>query len=825
MANGVEFTASGDTGEGDLSGLFTGLDARNPDQLFLRLDPESAYPVYGDDSTFEETAPTSGRLYLKLAKDGNHLLWGNFSHAIQGTDYLRSERTLYGLQGKWASQAQTDAGKPKAQVDVYAASPDNLPQRDVFGATGGTVYFLQRQDISVGSEVLSIELRDPVTGRVLSSQPLVYGKDYDINYFQGVVTLTTPLASSAGLTGATPPAVNLVAQYEYAPSGFAVTGQNYGGRAEAQLAPNLRFGITAQVEKTGTANQTAMGVDATYDLGDASYVRVELAQSDGPGFGSSFSSNAGLTVTNGAVTAGSGRAGKFETRLTFSDFGGQTDGYVSAYAEAREAGFSSLDYQVPSDETLWGVATVLMPSEALQVSLAYDAYDNSAGDRRHEGRLEAHFEPVGNWAYQLGLTHSDQLGATGNGTRTDIDARITHHFADDSNLYVFGQYTLQETGLGRDDRFGIGGETPIGETGWAFEGQVSDGSSGLGAMALVSQKSQTGDSTYFGYELDPNRTLAGSPVGARDQGKFIFGGRRQVSPSLSTWGENSYDLFGQRKSLTSAYGVDYAPQEALRYSASFELGDVIDPVSGNYRRTGVSAGVTYQQDERWSARARLGYRLDEDAGGDATTWALTARARYKPNETERLSFNLEAVDTTSSLTAVTAGRLVDASLGYARRPVADDQLNLLFKYRYLYDMFGQTIDGSATTGPRQISHVLSVDGEYDLSRSWTIGGKLGYRLSSVSPSLGSPFARNDAWLAVASARYHIVHKWDGLLEARALGAVQAQTTDFGLLGAVYRHVNNNAKIGVGYNFGRFSDDLTDLTHDDQGLFVNFVAKF
>ena len=64
-----------------------------------------------------------------------------------------------------------------------------------------------------------------------------------------------------------------------------------------------------------------------------------------------------------------------------------------------------------------------------------------------------------------------------------------------------------------------------------------------------------------------------------------------------------------------------------------------------------------------------------------------------------------------------------------------------------------------------------------------------------------------------------------MLEARALGAVQAQTTDFGLLGAVYRHVNNNAKIGVGYNFGRFSDDLTDLTHDDQGLFVNFVAKF
>jgi hypothetical protein len=30
---------------------------------------------------------------------------------------------------------------------------------------------------------------------------------------------------------------------------------------------------------------------------------------------------------------------------------------------------------------------------------------------------------------------------------------------------------------------------------------------------------------------------------------------------------------------------------------------------------------------------------------------------------------------------------------------------------------------------------------------------------------------------------------------------------------------------VGYNFGIFSDDLTDLTFDDRGLFVNLTAQF
>ncbi len=157
--------------------------------------------------------------------------------------------------------------------------------------------------------------------------------------------------------------------------------------------------------------------------------------------------------------------------------------------------------------------------------------------------------------------------------------------------------------------------------------------------------------------------------------------------------------------------------------------------------------------------------------------------------------------------------------------MTNDRLNLLFKYRFLYDMYGQKIDGTTTPGPRQRSHVLSLDGEYDLNRYWTVGGKLGVRLSDSAPGPTGPLASNDAWLAVATARYHIVHQWDALVEARMLRLEQAQTTDAGILGAIYRQFGNNLELGVGYNFGRFSDDLTDLTQDDKGAFINLVAKF
>ena len=73
-------------------------------------------------------------------------------------------------------------------------------------------------------------------------------------------------------------------------------------------------------------------------------------------------------------------------------------------------------------------------------------------------------------------------------------------------------------------------------------------------------------------------------------------------------------------------------------------------------------------------------------------------------------------------------------------------------------------------------------------------------------------------------RYHAVHKWDFLLEARQLDA-QDVGSQFGVLAAAYRHFGNNLKVGIGYNAGQFSDDLADVTYDDRGIFLNVVGKF
>jgi hypothetical protein len=42
---------------------------------------------------------------------------------------------------------------------------------------------------------------------------------------------------------------------------------------------------------------------------------------------------------------------------------------------------------------------------------------------------------------------------------------------------------------------------------------------------------------------------------------------------------------------------------------------------------------------------------------------------------------------------------------------------------------------------------------------------------------------------------------------------------------VYRHLNDNFKIGAGYNFTNFSDELTSLNYNARGVFVNALGKF
>jgi hypothetical protein len=876
-------TAAADTRESEIKDMFRGLDDRDPRSLLRRIDPDAYYPVYGDDSTILEDAPTNGKFYVRLDRGASHVMWGNYKASINGTELMRSERALYGASGVYNSEEVTSFGERKTEVNVYAAQPDTLPQRDEFLGTGGSAYFLKRQDITTGSETLTVEVRDQVTGEVLERKTLVYGEDYTLDYLQGVVILKRPLSSSTGIGGAIREGalggnrVYLIAQYEYTPSAGDVDGYVYGGRAQHWFDEKVRVGVTGMNETTGEANQQAVGADITIRHSEKTFLEAEVSGSKGPGFGLSRSTDGGLTIDDRPAAGSRDRAAMAWRTKGQVDLGEITQsgikGTIGGYYGEKQAGFSTLAEQVSVDERIWGAHTDLELTEDTDLKLTYDDYkegrdysdyyERETGGRtkrKGEATLSKQFNEYWKASFGVSYTMLDSpltVKDGYNGERLDAGAKLEYAPDADHRYYVFGQGTLSRNGdVRRNDRIGVGTKYQLTEK-IGLEGEISYGTGGVGGLAGINYSPTAEDDYYFGYRLDPDRAFdidRSYELDGVDKGTFVLGMRRKLDDTLSAYAENNYDLFGRRTSLTKTYGVVYTPDKAWTVDAGFEAGTVEDDTlnrienedgtvttseNSDFDRKAVSLSVGYKDEEQGiNARIRGEARFEDsdDDSRDTNTYLLATGLSWKTSEDWRLLVNVDAViSDTAGDSSFQNSDYVDASIGYAYRPVDNDRLNALFKYAWVYDAPGQDQESAITGdeyGPAQRSHILSADFTYDLMPWLSIGGKYGMRYGQVREryldgdrETFSDWYTSSAHLGIVRADLHVVKNWDALVEGRVLHMPEAKTTDYGALVAVYRHVGESFKLGVGYNFGIFSDDLRDLTLDDEGVFLNVIGKF
>ncbi len=840
-------TAAFDTTEDDLDELFRDLDEKDPRQLLRNLDPDDFYPVYGDDSTTIEDAPTSGKFYVRIERGKSHVVWGNYKTRINGTELARYERSLYGGHAVIRSNQTTSHGEPAAEVEAFAAEPGSLPQRDELRGTGGSAYFLRRQDINRGSEQISIEERDRVTGQVINRTLLRSDEDYDIDHVQGVVLLRNPLQS----TGSSSSAVSqtalggnelyLVAVYEYTPTLTDLEGYTYGGRGQVWLNDHVRIGATGYVEDTGFADLSLYGADVLIRLSEKSYFEFEWAQSEGDAFGLVGSTDGGLIFNPIAGTGpanGRAQAWRGEINLDLGEItNGTAEGNIGAYFEERDAGFNGPGRYTSFDERLSGAFAEIAIDDATSLRAKYDEILRADGNNRREVSGEIIRKLDEEYTASIGVTHSDAASTAGSfdgvGSRTDVGARLTRDFADGDSAWIFGQATVDKDDTReRNDRIGVGFETDITDKITA-SAEISYGTQGIGGLAALSYSPNVDDRYYLGYRLDPDNTagdLSGYDPFGRDYGSIVYGANRKINDQLSAYFEENYDFSGTQRSLTHTYGVTYTPDDAWTISGGFEAGEIIDEVNGNFDRIAVSGTISHRE-EAQNASLRFEARFEDGttaATRDRNTYLLSGNYGYVHNDDWRFIAKLDAVLSESDQSTILDGDYIEGSIGWAYRPVDNDRLNALFRYTYLEDLPGaqQVNAQNELLGPRQRSHVLEADFIYDVNERLSVGGKYGFRIGQISVDRATDnFVDSSAHLAIARLDYHVVDKWDILLETRALWLDEVEQVETGYLAGVYYHLSENAKIGVGYNFSEFSDDITDLTFDDEGFFINLIGKF
>ena len=846
FGNDWSLTASADTLEGPVEDLLGNFMDKTPDALFRRIDPDYYYPTYGDDSTVEETAPTLGKFYVKLKKDDNHAMWGNFKIGYTDNTLAHVDRSLYGANARYQSKAVTGFGEKRYLIDGFAAEAGTVAGRDEFRGTGGSLYYLRHQDILTGSERVRIEIRDKVSGMVLAVKNLTPALDYDVDYLQGRLLLSEPLSATSadGLLVSSDAGggneVYLVVRYEYS-SGFEdISNLSTGLRAHYWFGDRVKIGVTGQNNDEPGNESSLVAGDLTLRLGAQTWLKLEKSDTEGIGSTEFLSNDGGYSfgTATGAALNPDTQAGatRVDASVAFGDVYDGAEGNMTVYRQTVDAGYSAPGLVTLKDTEQIGATVTVPVTERIGVRAKTDqkkqeqGLETAAHEVNVDYRLDDHWQVSGGARLESREDNSPAVPLTQiEGDRTDAVARVAYDSQAKWSAYGYVQGTVEATGNQEDNsRVGAGGTYRLTDR-FKASGELSTGD--LGGAAKVGTEYLYSDRTslYLNYALENERTDNGIRA---QRGNMSSGFKTRYSDTTSVYLEEKYTHGDVPTGLTHSTGVNLAPNDRWNYGASLDYGTLTDNLTGaSLERTALGLKLGYAFDSVKFASA-FEYRVDNQENADLsvserTTWLTKNSLKFQLNPDWRFVGKLNYSQSESSLGEFYDGTYTEAVAGYAYRPVANDRLNTLLKYTYFYNMpsAGQVTVANSAVEFIQKSHIFAVDMIYDLTPRWSIGGKYAYRLGQVAQDRVNPeFFDSRASLYIVRADWHVVRHWDAVVEARMLDLPDANDSKNGALLAVYRHMNDNIKLGGGYNFTEFSDDLTDLSYDSQGFFINLIAK-
>ena len=836
--------ASADTREGPVNELFSNFLSKSPDSLFRRIDPDHHYPTFGDDSIVEEVAPTLGKFYVKLSHDESHALWGNFKISYFGNELAHVDRGLYGGNLHHESQASTSFGEQRLTLDGFAAEPGTLASREEFRGTGGSLYFLRHQDILTGSERVRIELRDKDSGLVTGVKNLRPVLDYDIDYLQGRVVLAEPLASTAsdnllirsdGLSG---DEAHLVVRYEYTPGFTELDALATGGQGHYWVNDYVKVGLTASTSEEGDADSSLNGGDVTVRMSADSWFKLQGAKSEGVVSNSLYSTDGGFGFVSDAVTgldSASANAYRADLSVGFADVLDGFPGRLTLYTQTLDEGYSAPGLTALTNTEHHGGTLRLQMLEKVHVRAKADQRVQDQGLKSIAQELDVGYQFTERWSVSTGLRKDEREYDTAiaplnleQGERTDGVLQVAYDSGDLWRTYIFAQETVSKSAEREDNgRFGTGGSYRVTDR-FRVDAEVSDGDLGaggrLGTNFLYSERT----SLYLNYSLENERTDNGV---RGPQGNLVSGMKRRLSDSSSLYVEERYQESDSLTGLTHSTGMNLAANDRWNFGANTDIGRLTDERSGaktDREAGGVRIGYGFDTVQLSSA---IEYRVDETRQADLstserTTWLYRNNFKYQLTPDWRLIGKFNHAVSDSTLGQFYDGGYSEAVLGYGYRPVEHDRLNVLAKYTYFYNVptTEQVTPQNTAAEFIQKSHVGAVDLTVDVSQRWSVGVKYAYRLGQVSIDRESrQFFDNRAHLYILRSDLQLGKNWEGLVEARMLDMTDLNERRSGALVALNRSLGKHVKIGIGYNFTDFSDDLTNLSFTHQGAFLNMIG--
>jgi hypothetical protein len=584
-----------------------------------------------------------------------------------------------------------------------------------------------------------------------------------------------------------------------------------------------------------------LGADLTLRWSAGSWVKVQQAESEGLVAMPVISDDGGFGFNSydpSAFIDANANANRADISVDLGDFVDFTDARFNVYRQEVEAGYSAPGMAALTDTENIGGALFVPIGDSWSLQAKTDRIVQEQGIEMDTREYNLGFNINENWNLSAGYRRDERIDnaiivplTQEQGARADAVVQVGYDSRSTWDAYVFAQDTLSVTGDRQENsRAGLGGSYRMSEK-LRLEGEISDGDLGLGGRIGTNYLHSEKTSFYVNYALENERT-DNAMRSTRGGGNLVAGVKSRLSDSTSVYLEERYQHSTTMSGLTHATGINFAANGGWSFGLNSDIGTLEDIGTGaETDRMAMGVQVGFGSDAIQFSSA-VEYRDDDVQQPDLSnnqreTWLFKNSFKYQMSEGGRLLGKFNHSDSTSSLGSFYDGGFTEAVLGYAYRPILHDRLNTLVKYTYFYNMPTTEQVGSLNVASEflQKSHIAAVDISYDVTSKFTIGGKYAHRLSQVSLDRENPqFFDNNASLYVLRGDYRFWQNWEALVEGRLLDMADLNESRAGALATISRYFGDHFKVGIGYNFADFSDDLTDLSYDHSGAFLSITGS-
>ncbi|MEF1288447.1 hypothetical protein [Vibrio sp. M260118] len=846
----LRVTTHFDSKNGRIKDIFKHPFASDSSDVFdiLEDDDELYYGDYGDGANIHKVVNTKGKVYLNLEYDKSQALWGNYNTGLTGTDNNDYNRSLYGFKGDYRTRSTTKFGEDRLNVVGFAASADSAFAHDEFLGTGGSLYFLRHGEVVPGSDKVFVKVVNKDSGISERELPLQSGRDYDIDPYQGRIILKRPLSNiiseSFGSVISDTPTDGyenyLAVDYEYVPKGSDVKdSMTYGGRVKGWANDYIGIGTNYMTEERDGQDYESYGSDLTLRATEGTYLKAEWAHSKGQQADSNYVSfDGGLTFREVGNSAQAREGDSFQVKgvANLYDIAPEVFGAVGndikAWYKSKDAGYSQASQSDDLEQLSYGTELRLQATDELSFATRYTSIEEKKVDGTLETdsqqtELEAQYKVTNHIKVSAAGKQVDELNQTNQkGSGTLAGLRADYIWDSDNSVYVKGQSTVDKTEQYDDnDSVSVGGEFRVFDD-LSLGAEYTTGDRGDATQATASYDITSDYTTYVTYTDDDYE----------GDNNVIIGQRADLTSNVDFYQENQFVDDNNGKGRIDSFGFGYDMTDDIDFGIGYQQGEIEkqneqDPTKLEVTHRRAITFTSSVDIDNVALSNKIEFRVDEgnenvDPSRRRIDQFVTTN-RYTHNLTEEYTlfgkFNYSK--SVSKETDETLERFVEATGGIAYRPIYNDRLNVLSRYTYIADKdnLDRDVDYS-----NEESHIVEIEGIYSVNAKVDVGAKYAHKDKKEDFERASGAVQtveSNINLYGLSTSYHIIKEWDITGEYHWKTDTLNDELEHGALLSVNKHLSDNFKIGVGYNFSGFDGNLVnDDDYDAKGVFINLIGK-